>query len=231
MLHVSEKTIRRRIKAGELTASKQPLDGGGIGWRVLHANLIYTETGSAMDNEVDNVPEVETEARRKRSGHAHAQTASAPDNAMDVPDNRMDSSVARAGTEMDKGVNGSAPSIISLPDERKTRDRGDDAATDFRAKYIAELEASNIYLKLRLEEAMQSEAQTKAALREALKAMPKQLTTGTPVDAATPSSSPETPDAPQIGQTANTATPSSDAVKSAVNRTPRPLWKVMFGIR
>ena len=45
MLHVSEKTVRRRIKVGELDASKQPLDGGGIGWRVL--------IGNTMDTEVD----------------------------------------------------------------------------------------------------------------------------------------------------------------------------------
>lgn len=34
-LDISERTLRRRIKAGEIRAEKQPLDGGGAAWRVF----------------------------------------------------------------------------------------------------------------------------------------------------------------------------------------------------
>jgi hypothetical protein len=51
----------------------------------------------------------------------------------------------------------------------------------------AELKSEIAFLRGLVESLSQSEAQTKAALREALKAMPKQLTTGTPAPtAATP---------------------------------------------
>ncbi len=101
-----------------------------------------------------------------------------------------------------------------------------------RAEATREREFSQL-LKSQLEAVTQSEAQTKAALREALKAMPKQLEAGTNA-------------APEIGQGAapiaskpDAATPPPNAVKSpAQNATgaapmkePRPLWRVILGIR
>jgi len=49
---------------------------------------------------------------------------------------------------------------------------------DLTARYLARLESENDFLRRALETAQQSEAQTKAALREALRAMPKQLEAG-----------------------------------------------------
>lgn len=49
---------------------------------------------------------------------------------------------------------------------------------DFAAKYLAQLESENEFLRRALEAAQQSEAVTKAALRELLKAQPKQLSAG-----------------------------------------------------
>jgi hypothetical protein len=91
----------------------------------------------------------------------------------------------------------------SQPQGDGNREQGagrDDASPDFRAKYIAQIEDENRFLKLQLEAAMQSEAQTKAALREALRAMPKQLEAGTP----------EPPEAAPIARANNvpSATPS-----------------------
>ena len=131
-------------------------------------------------------------------------------------------------------------SIISLPDFQNSQTRDDlnhevellrVQLDNARAEASRERDFSQL-LKSQLEAVTQSEAQTKAALREALKAMPKQLTAARD-EAATPTSptTPEPQAAPQIGQTANTATPSSDAVKSPAKRTPRPLWKVLTGIK
>ncbi len=162
MLHVSEKTIRRRIKTGELTARKQPLDGGGIGWRVQ----IGAQNGTGVDTVMDN--EVDTRRNRsgQRDGQKHAQTQSEVDNAVDVMDSEMD---RRAGTVMDKAMDGA---IVNHEAELLRVQL--DAA---RAEVGREREFTAL-LKSQLEAVTQSEAQTKAALREALRAMPKQLGAG-----------------------------------------------------
>ncbi len=162
-LGVSEKTIRRRIKAGELTARKQPLDGGGIGWRVQ----IGAQNGTGVDNVMDSEMDTRRNRSGQRDGQKHAQAQSEVDNAMDVMDNAMD---RRAGTVMDKAMDGAA-----VNHEAELLRVQLDAA---RAEVGREREFTAL-LKSQLEAVTQSEAQTKAALREALRAMPPQLTTGT----------------------------------------------------
>ncbi len=96
-LNVSEKTLLRRIKAGQIEARKEPLAAGGMAWRV-HLDL------SAMDIGLDNAPEpqrTKTEragtvpegerTKNRRDGHAKD---SAMDKAPEV-------SIARAGTAKD----------------------------------------------------------------------------------------------------------------------------------
>lgn len=229
MFGVSEKTIRRRIKAGELFASKQPLDGGGISWRVL--------LHSAMDTDVDSVSDIAMDTRRNRTGQrsgqgggqTHAQTTSATDKAMDVPDNSVDSSVARDGTgtdrAMDNGVDGSAPSFIPFTDDKKLSDRDADE--------IARQREEIIFLRGLVEQHQRSEAELRASLREALRAMPKQLTAApaaTPTEASTPTT-PKASGAQQIANANNVPNATPNAVKSPPARTPRPLWKLMFGIK
>lgn len=58
------------------------------------------------------------------------------------------------------------------------------------ARYIARLETENDFLRATVEQHQRSEAELRAALREALKAQPKQLTAGTPEAAP---SAPESP--------------------------------------
>ena len=225
---VSEKTVRRRIKAGELTASKQPLDGGGIGWRV--------NIGTVLDIGTDNAMETEVDARRNRDGQRagtpHAQAPTAMDNAVDRMDRVMDN---RAGTGTDSAMDtrgrGASPSIIPLAISQNA-DRAQlnhevellrvqlDSA---RAEASREREQSD-FLKSQLEDANRNAQELRASLRAALSAMPKQLTAG---DAAT--SPPQ--DAPQINAPNNVPIVSPDAVKSPPARTPRPLWKLMFGIK
>jgi hypothetical protein len=138
VLLVSEKTVRRRIKAGELPARKESLDGGGNRW------IVQVDTG--LDTRRNPVGQ--------RNGHAHAQTETGLDNALDTLGTDMDK---RAGTGLD----------IAVADRREIE-------AELRAQLVREREFSAT-LKSQLEAVTQSEAQTKAALREALRAMPKAL--------------------------------------------------------
>ena len=226
MFGVSEKTIRRRIKAGELIAHKEPLNGGGIGWRVL------------LDSAMDTVSDVEMDTRRNRTGQrsgqgdgqTHAHTTGTTDKAMDVPNKGVDSSVARAGTgtdrAMDNGVDGSAPSFIPFTDDKKLSDRDADE--------IARQREEIIFLRGLVEQHQRSEAELRASLREALRAMPKQLTAApaaTPTEASTPTT-PKASGAQQIASANNTPTgAASDATPAkSGKRKARPLWRAMLGL-
>ena len=132
--------------------------------------------------------------------------------------------------------------IISLPDfqNSQTRDRDDlnhevellrVQLDNARAEASREREFSEL-LKSQLEAVTQSEAQTKAALREALKAMPKQLLPAPPDAATPPSTQPETGQGrAQTASANNVSNQTKGAVKSPAKRTPRPLWKVLTGIK
>ena len=93
-----------------------------------------------------------------------------------------------------------------------------------RAEVEREREIS-AFLKLQIEEGNRNAGELRAALREALRAMPKQLAAGE--SGAVPQPRPESP---------QPATPDVAAVvmqprPTQQPREPRPLWKVMFGIR
>jgi hypothetical protein len=111
------------------------------------------------------------------------------DNEVDVMDNVMDT---RAGTVMDKAMDG---------------DRRGEVEVELRAQLAREREFSAI-LKSQLEAVTQSEAQTKAALREALRVMPKQLTTGTP----------ETPEREQSGAANNVPSVTTESAQTPTKR-------------
>ena len=79
-----------------------------------------------------------------------------------------------------------APSDATRHD--KTRDSDATGATndatpdDLLSRYVARLEGEVDFLRRALESAQQSEAVTKASLREALRAMPRALSAGTAID-------------------------------------------------
>lgn len=141
---VSERTIWRRARAGQLTGRKVSSERGGLVWEI----------------EVD----------------ATGQPTSQTDRPTSIP------------TEQPTGQNAAAAAIDVQTDRPKPTDRPakterptdkpTDHAPDFAARYMEHLEKENEFLRRALEGAQQSEAMTKAALREALKAMPKQLTRG-----------------------------------------------------
>ncbi len=67
-LGVSERTLLKRIKSGEVQAVKRPLDGGGVAWRVL---LNSDRAGSEMESAPEarrNPFERESASERKRAG-------------------------------------------------------------------------------------------------------------------------------------------------------------------
>jgi len=79
-LGISERTLLKRIKGGEIEAEKRPIEGGGVAWRVL---LNPDRAGSVSEAERKNAPEVrrnsfesETVPERKRAG---SEIESAPE--------------------------------------------------------------------------------------------------------------------------------------------------------
>lgn len=106
---------------------------------------------------------------------------------------------------------------------------GQQAAPDFTARYMAQIEAENAFLRATVEQHQRSEAELRAALREALKAQPRQLEGST--EGAGVSST-------QVPRTATNAAPPTaqdatqqNATGAAPMKEPRPLWKLMLGIR
>ncbi len=114
----------------------------------------------------------------------------------------------------------------------------DTVQSDARDEFLSHLKSENAFLRAQLEAMTQSEAQTKAALREALKAMPKQLTAGDSVlsDAAPSANSAPTmapPDAatPPSAPSSGDATSPEQQQSAHIQKELRPLWKIVLGIR
>jgi excisionase family DNA binding protein len=88
-LGVSERTLLKRIKGGEIEAEKRPIEGGGVAWRVL---LNSDRAGSVSEAERKNAPE----ARRKPF---ESETASNWKRAGSEMENAPEVSEPRAGSE------------------------------------------------------------------------------------------------------------------------------------
>jgi hypothetical protein len=134
-LGISERTLRKRIARGEVKAEKEPLEAGGVAWRVWL-------DGSA--------PEVEPEAERK----TEERTGSAPEAKSPKVSEPM------SGTE-------------TAPEVSEPR-----AGSEPEARIVERLESEVVFLRSMLEARERDAAELRAALREALKAMPKALTSG-----------------------------------------------------
>jgi len=112
-------------------------------------------------------------------------------------------------------VKGSEEGAKFAPDETP-------AAPD---RYVSQLETENAFLRAQIEEGNRNAAELRAALREALKAQPRQLEQG--------NAAPETPsERLQTGTAPETPLNAQTPVKSLGNaRESRPLWKLLLGIR
>jgi flagellar biosynthesis GTPase FlhF len=217
---VSERTLRKRIKAGEVEAVKTAITGGGVAWRVA------PETETAPEAERKNEPEArrkpferETETERKRAG-------SESENAPEV-------SEPRAAPETEAAA---------------------------RGELLAHLQSENAFLRGLVEQRDRDAAELRAALREALKAMPKAIEQGTTVvpsadGGSTPNaqkfaqvrtendggenrqkpviqtSREDATEAPQSGEVAQVGGEVANVRKRHHSREMRPLWKVILGVR
>jgi excisionase family DNA binding protein len=93
-LGVSERTLRKRIKAGEVEAEKHPLDGGGVAW---HVQLSPDRTGSEPEAERKNEPEANRKLFESESASERKRTGSGTETAPEVSD-------TRAGSEPEAGL-------------------------------------------------------------------------------------------------------------------------------
>jgi len=115
-----------------------------------------------------------------------------------------------------------------------------DSAPDARADLLAHLRTENEYLKsqvdawrLQTEAANRTASETAAALREALKAMPRAIEAGsgsTASSGSTPTRENAT-EAAQSGEPIQPARSTPNAPQRTPQREMRPLWKVILGIR
>jgi len=191
-LGVSERTLLKRIKSGEVQAEKRPLDGGGVAWRV---QLSPDRAGSEMESA--------PEARRNPFERESA------------------SERKRAGSEME-----------TAPEVSDTR-----AGTAPEAHLLDYLRTENEYLKsqvdawrLQAEAANRTAAETSAALRKALDAMPKALASGSTADAAKTlrENAPQAAQSNQVSQT--TPVPIIGAVGRSGARVLRPWQRVIMRV-
>ena len=130
----------------------------------LDAHSVETPTGEQWEI---NAASVETQSAKARSKAANRATNQAA--------NSREQAANFGGEQPRTAANSSQPQ----PDAERPKiaDR-DDAAPDYRARYIAELEAANGFLKSQLEDSNRNAAELRAALRKALEIAPRQLTQG-----------------------------------------------------
>ncbi len=150
-LGVSEKTVWRRAKAGEITARKVAGARGGLVWKIALNPTGQTETGT------DN-----------RNGQKSAGTDTAP--VIHAQTDRTNRN-AQPDTGTDKNDRDGQPT-----------GHGDEMAARLLAQLereVERLERDKEAWKRQAEEANRHAATATAALREYLKAQPKQLTSAT----------------------------------------------------
>jgi hypothetical protein len=158
-LSVSDKTVWRRARAGQLTARKVAGGRGALVWEIALESTGQKQPANHAANRTE-APESE----RKQSGQTMRPTGQQPAK----PTGQSD------GTE----ATGNG---------------------DTGARFMAHLEAENKFLRAALEQRDRDAAELRAALREALKAMPKALTSGAASgDSQTTATAPEAPTARAI---------------------------------
>lgn len=187
---VSDRTVKRRIEAGEIQSKLENLPRGGVRRLVL----VDEREGHARDKTARDVRDTEG-TRARDTSERETQTVR----------DKTDERAGRAGqTERDtRGTNGE----VELLHATVERDR-------------EEIQ----FLRGLVEQRDRDAAELRAALREALKAMPKALPEGTAPTPQSPVATAISPDEPTHASAVKVA-------QIAVNRDARPLWKVVLGIR
>lgn len=223
LLGLSARTIQRQCRAGKLRSTRLETEFGKQ-WEIERAEVERAATEARRTPR----PGRDTPTTTPRQTHDRAATQGTTNQRQgrdDEPEQRHD---ARRDGHDDEG-----PQRRDVAPENARPDAKSDqgAAPDFAARYVAQIEAENAFLRAAVEQHQRSEAELRATLREALKAQPRQLEQGN-VAAETAT------ERAQIVTPTNTASPTPEAVKPPQNATgaapmkePRPLWKVVLGIR
>lgn len=185
MLNVSEKTLRRRIKAGDVAAEKVSIGGGGLAWRVYLESNATDKVANAMDNAVDtqwtnatDVPEVVPEPNWTN----FERGSRVLDNATDTQrTNVPEVSIARAGTVLDNATDNTNATVLEpLASSLQPKAR-DESTVELLALLRERLTAADErerQMSLQIEAANRQAAEATAALREYLKMQAKALPSG-----------------------------------------------------
>jgi hypothetical protein len=232
-LNTTSRSIQRQCQSGKLRARRIEGKRGEV-WEVEASELRQVDQ-KERDGDTEGDRSATTTATQK-SATATSATPK-PSVALFSPDSRLKSATGERDSATNQGDSDS---------DTKERDSDGDTARSValelqrtrddleRERQERMRDAEQIqFLRAMVEGVQQSEAQTKAALREALKAMPKALTAG---DERAPNL--HTESAQITSPTLHQAT-HSNALEigpqtqkgAALKKEPRPLWKVILGIR
>jgi len=198
---VSERTLRKRIKAGEVQAVKTAITGGGVAWRVAPEPESGTETAPEAERksepEARRTPfERETQTERKRDG---SETENAPE-------------VSEPRAAPRPAPDARADLLAHLRTENEYLKSQVDA-------WRNQTEAAN-----------RTANEAMASLRKALDAAPKAITGGDSVSTQAVARDVAT-GCDESGQPANHKGKAANAPQRTPQREMRPLWKVILGIR
>lgn len=229
-LGVSLRSIQRRCAGGTLPARRVEGPRGTV-WQVKAGSV-----EGARRDERDGDSENDTERDTKAQNDATATVTSATTGlgvALILPDSRSNERDRKHNSDRDTATK-----------ERDTatfwRDGDSDTAQSVALeteRLRAQLEASRAevererelsrFLKSQIEEGNRNAQELRAALREALKAQPRQLEQGNAAPLIAQDATPK----PAPTNTATDAQAPQSAKGAAPMREPRPLWKVILGIR
>lgn len=211
LLDVSPRSIQRRCQKGTLRARR--VEGEfGEEWEINRADVEQATTRAATHPRQQPRHDDDTPATKSHD-EATTQVRHPSDKATTTP--RPVAPVSHPQSEVE-------PAPVPTSSEQ--------SAPNYATRYMEQLERENAFLRAAVEQHQRSEAELRAALREALRAMPRQLPANTPETA---------PAAPEQVHPANTLPTPKAAPEAAQNvkagatptKEPRPLWKVILGIR
>lgn len=211
---VSEKTLRKRIASGGIAAERVALPSGGWAWRVdadrlETSNRFQPREGSVTEG-LEGVREAVGSAKDGVTELLSTDIPTASNRSAELPSPPLPSV---------SGVTAGDESTVALLREALARER------ENADRWRAQVEAAN-----------RDAAELRAALREALRLHQKALPEGS---MSTHVSAPQSPPmgAHGVQSTSGTVTPSTTAnsvqneKRATAAREPRPLWKVVLGIR
>lgn len=203
---ISERAIQRRCKSGK-----------------LRARLIATPTGQQWE-----IDPTELEENTKPSGDS-PDTSDRDDTQRRDTNDRDDAETTQTTGETTPTTatapTGTTPTTVR-DDSRDTQ-----ANDDLAAKYVAQLETENRFLRAAVEARDRDAAELRAALRKALETMPKQITSGEGSSTRLDENAQNEAQRDMENVPPTKTTSAANALQRPARREMRPLWKVILGLR